>query len=522
MSQEANLQVSQLGWKRLRRALLVTAALAVSGASIVYALSGGRLLLDADGLITREHVAVSAPYDSIIRQVLVRPGDKVAAGQKIALVESATIARTLADLATERAKIATRISQLEGRGKVVKTLLPAAEEAQAQAANFLELLKQYKASRLAMPHTLQEAMAVYFTAVERLLSFRSEALTIDAELRDNKAAHQEVSNTYANLKLIHNDGVLVSPVDGYVGTDVGVVGALLSGNGKVSQVAKIFTGRSFALAYVSESYFFDVEEGQSVGIKARGQVHPATIEKVLPVTDALPPEFQLPNKARERGQLVRITLEDGDQFVLEQKVRVTSCFLPHCKDSFSGIVETLVPLIREAVHVIPAKLGAFDDDAKTLLVDLGGTIKRWVGDLGDTAAGITDKIAAWRRSAPVNNGVPKHADNVVAPAQADAKPVPVSAPAVRAETAPEPVASRANPAPVQAAPLPPRRYEPVNQHTSNARKFEAAHGKDAENAIFDRLGNKLVLSPAQRPKKPDTVAAARAGDLRAQIHALRI
>ena len=454
MSQEANLQVSQLGWKRLRRALLVTTALAVSGASIIYALSGGRLLLDADGLITREHVAVSAPYDSIIRQVLVRPGDKVVAGQKIALVESATIARTLADLATERAKISTRISQLEGREKVVKTLLPAAEEAQAQAANFLELLKQYKASRLAMPHTLQEAMAVYFTAVERLLSFRSEALTIDAELRDNKAAHQEVSNTYANLKLIHNDGVLVSPVDGYVGTDVGVVGALLSGNGKVSQVAKIFTGRSFALAYVSESYFFDVEEGQSVGIKARGQVHPATIEKVLPVTDALPPEFQLPNKARERGQLARITLEDADQFVLEQKVRVTSCFLPQCKDSLSGIVETLVPLIREAARVIPA--------------------------------------------------------------QADAKPVPVSAPAVRAETAPEPVASRAKSTPVQAAPLPPHRYEPVGQHTSNARKFEAPLGKDAENAIFDRLGNKLVLSPAQHPKKPDTGAAPRAGDLRAQ------
>jgi hypothetical protein len=112
--------------------------------------------------------------------------------------------------------------------------------------------------------------------------------------------------------------------------------------------------------------------------------------------------------------------------------------------------------------------------------------------------------------------VPTQADNVVAPAQADAKPVPVSAPAVRAETAPEPVASRATPAPVQARPLPPRRYEPVDQHTSNARKFEAPLGKDAENAIFDRLGNKLVLSPAQRPKKPDTVAAARAGDLRTQ------
>jgi hypothetical protein len=60
---------------------------------------------------------------------------------------------------------------------------------------------------------------------------------------------------------------------------------------------------SFVLAYIPESYLFDVEEGQKVAVKARGQMVVGYIEKVLPVTEALPPEFQLPNKTRGRYRL---------------------------------------------------------------------------------------------------------------------------------------------------------------------------------------------------------------------------
>ena len=45
-------------------------------------------MLDADGLVTRQTVAVASPWpDARIRQINVRPGDWVEAGQKIAVVE---------------------------------------------------------------------------------------------------------------------------------------------------------------------------------------------------------------------------------------------------------------------------------------------------------------------------------------------------------------------------------------------------------------------------------------------------
>jgi hypothetical protein len=62
-------------------------------------------------------------------------------------------------------------------------------------------------------------------------------------------------------------------------------------------------GASFVLAYIPESYLFDVEEGGKVAVKARGQTVAGYIEKVLPVTEALPPEFQLPNKGVGNGPM---------------------------------------------------------------------------------------------------------------------------------------------------------------------------------------------------------------------------
>ena len=106
MSKE--LQASKVGWKKLRRVVLTTMLLGGVGAAVAYVLSGDSVLLSADGIVTRQRVAVAAPWqDARIRDVYVRPGDKVEAGQKIATVESATMLRSLAELAAEKARISS-------------------------------------------------------------------------------------------------------------------------------------------------------------------------------------------------------------------------------------------------------------------------------------------------------------------------------------------------------------------------------------------------------------------------------
>jgi hypothetical protein len=120
-----------------------------------------------------------------------------------------------------------------------------------------------------------------------------------------------------------------------------MVGEVLSAG--TTPVANIYAGTSYILAYIPENYLFDVDEGQKVSIKGRGRTATGYIERVLPVTDALPPEFQLPNRVRGRGQLVRVELSQPKDFALDEKVRLTSCYMDKCGLGISEIIEAAIP-----------------------------------------------------------------------------------------------------------------------------------------------------------------------------------
>jgi hypothetical protein len=58
------------------------------------------------------------------------------------------------------------------------------------------------------------------------------------------------------------------------------------------------------------------------------------------MTDALPPEFQKPVRARDRAQVVRIALPVGESFAVEQKVHVTACLLDSCEGVFKAALSS--------------------------------------------------------------------------------------------------------------------------------------------------------------------------------------
>jgi multidrug resistance efflux pump len=334
----AQLRASTLAWRRLRRIMVAIVLIAGVGALGLYLIPGG-LVLNADGLVLREPTSVSAPYDARIKEVMVRPGDHVEKGQTIAIVESPSLSRTLAELSAQRARISTRVSELEARQKVVDELRPIAEESASQAKSFLDELNKAGAKGLTVSRSLQEISAAHLTASERFISLKAEKETLQPQLTSNKAALDETNAAYDHLRQVYDNGVIRAPVAGYVGSTVASAGEVLS-PGK-DQIAQIFGGKSFVLAFMPESYFFDVEPGEHVSVKARGKTVTGTVQKVLPVTDSLPPEFQLPNKARNRGQVVRIALQDPNQFAVEEKVRVTGCIANYCDTGVMNVVRSL-------------------------------------------------------------------------------------------------------------------------------------------------------------------------------------
>jgi hypothetical protein len=68
---------------------------------------------------------------------------------------------------------------------------------------------------------------------------------------------------------------------------------------------------------------------------------------VLPVTEALPPEFQLPNRAHGRGQLVRVSFADEHRFAVAEKIHVTGCYLENCRVGLPEIIRTAIHGLKQ-------------------------------------------------------------------------------------------------------------------------------------------------------------------------------
>ena len=178
----AQLNVSQVRWRRLRNLVLIAIALAVTGAIAINLISGGVMLLRASGLVTREHVAIGAPYqETRVKEVFVHPGDKVEAGQKIAVVESTSISRTLAELSVEQARLDTRIAAIEAREAAIRRLLPAAEANARQAQDYLDKVSDASRKGLAVDKALTDTTSAAFASAEKQQSLKAEQVSLEGE-----------------------------------------------------------------------------------------------------------------------------------------------------------------------------------------------------------------------------------------------------------------------------------------------------------------------------------------------------
>jgi multidrug resistance efflux pump len=339
------LKVSSLQWASLWR--LARTGLIVAGCSTGIALymSGGSLLLNANGQVTKDRIRVAAPFEARIADVFVHPGDRVEAGQKIARVEASSIVRSLADLATERARLTSRVAQLKARQAVIDSIASIAATSAEEANALLAELKQAKQKGLAVWRSTQEISSAHALAADKAASLTAERASLGEELAANELALQETNQSFDELKRAYNGGLLVAAVDGVVGPAVSVPGQVLNGQNSVTD---IYTGASFALAYLPDSYLLDVAEGQRVCVKAANRTIDGQIEKVLPVTEAVPAEFQIPSKVRERGQLAKIRIGDGDGFAIGQKISVTASVSGDCNLGVASLLKQALNLFKSS------------------------------------------------------------------------------------------------------------------------------------------------------------------------------
>ena len=324
------LRASRVNWKRLRRLALNCGLLAGAVSGTVFYMNGGvsGVLLRADGLVSRERVAVAPAFEGRVTQVFVRPGDHVEKGQRIAVVKSVAINRTLADLAVEKARLMSKIAELEARRQIIIDTLALAKSSADETASYLNDLNKARAAGLAINKSVQEMTSASLAATEHVAGLRAEQRSLSAELDADRIALAQTTSAYDELSATYADGILYAPASGDIGASVAPVGQALSTAS--GGIADIFTGESFVLAYVPDAYLFEVSEGQIVGVRARNEVLNGRIDRILPLAEPLPSDLQAPNRMLARGRLVRIALIDPNQLPVDQHVQVTTCFQNDC------------------------------------------------------------------------------------------------------------------------------------------------------------------------------------------------
>jgi multidrug efflux pump subunit AcrA (membrane-fusion protein) len=316
--------VRRLSWRRATGFVIVAGSL---GGTLTY-VGDNTLVMNADGLVLSERIVAAVPYEARIKRLYVRSGDYVHAGDKLAVLESASMSRNLAGLAVERARLTTTIAQLEARRAVVDALFPIAKANGVRLQALVAELERYRERGMTSSVHLQQMTAEAYTAGEKLASLQAEKMSSEEQLHQSRAALVDTNSAYQDLKSMYASGELFAPVSGVVGATIIDSGEVITPGKKVLE---IYTGEPFVMAYLPDGSV-RVREGEHVQVHSASRRTHATVEKILPLAEALPPEFQKPVHARDRGQLLRVTLTDRDAFVTDQKVRVTGCYVADCAD----------------------------------------------------------------------------------------------------------------------------------------------------------------------------------------------
>jgi len=292
-------------------------AMLVGGINFLF---GDLVFLRADGLVLKNRTTISTTYVASVESVEVKPGDVIQAGAPLLRLQSTDILERLADLSSKEAALTAKAAEFKIRSATVSNLLPLAKKREHETARMLKKMEQLSEIKVATLARYDTALRARFDAQQSFIEMETqngalkwELAAIDAARADAKAAQVKLRDHYA-------DGIVKAPEGGAIGTSVPSRGDVYKPG---DRILEIYSGKAYVLAFLPRRYVFPLDVGTKVHINGGRLSAVGVIADILPVTDALPKEFQNSFKPRDRSQLARIRLDQAPPFPLHAKVTVT-------------------------------------------------------------------------------------------------------------------------------------------------------------------------------------------------------
>ncbi len=291
---------------------------------------GSYLWLDAGGIVTAQRVVIAPPYDAQVLKLHVTPGTELEKGQAIGAVHSPHVVETVAALSARYAETYARQAELSVRMDIAKAMLKLAGERVGDSETMLR--------KLAGNRNVVNEMA-YFTAVRERYTSLAEKVMRETELKSAttqiaklQQAQDDARTALADIKSRYQDGQLIAPIAGTVGSEVPQQGEVLKSG---DTLLEIYGNDRYCLGYVEPGAFYAIKVGAPVTIGDGTHRTSGHIAEIMPITVQLPPEFQKTFKPRERGQIIKVVMDGPNPFPLLATVRIESASLMPMLDRFA-------------------------------------------------------------------------------------------------------------------------------------------------------------------------------------------
>jgi multidrug resistance efflux pump len=301
-----------------RRVYLIL--LGVFALSIANYLWGDFLMLRGNGLVLRDKNVVARSYVSRIAAVNVEAGQAVKRGDVLLRIESVELLERLAELSTRQADLTQKAAEFHLRSQVAKQMLPLAVRREKKTGQVLAQFDSMTKRGLLTSTSYEQALKANFDAGQDRVRLTAEQDTLRTQIKALEDARADATAALKNLQEHYANGVVRAVNDGSVGARVPSVGDVYrSGDPMLS----IYTGEAYVLTYLPARYLFSIQPGMKVVVSSGRHSDEGVVTEILPVSDALPSEFQNTFKPRERNQLARIKLSAPHKFPIFEKVEIS-------------------------------------------------------------------------------------------------------------------------------------------------------------------------------------------------------
>lgn len=287
-------------------------------------LFGDLIFLRADGLVLRDRSSVSMTYLANVQEVNVTAGKAVRKGEPLLRLQSSNLLERLAELSSINARLVTSHAEHKIQAETIDALLPLARKMAQEATNALAQFDQLLAPRIVSTASYNGALLATFNAQRQLVQYEVEGRILKDQLASMQSAISDAQNALADLRNHYDNGVVHSPVDGTIGATIPSVGDAFQPG---QAILSIYSGDAYVLAYLPRRYLFPIKPNKRVKLQSGRWSATGHISEIIPVTTALPEEFQNHFRSRDRSQLARIHFDRDAPFPLHEKVLITEAWL---------------------------------------------------------------------------------------------------------------------------------------------------------------------------------------------------